>query len=164
MKYSSYVKARKLSLDEVLPHINQDVRIQHQSLYLWCPDIDKHITVHVTSARMRLIGRTQECAACKVKGDHFWAEANSKFPNGKPCGWHLNLYAFNYHGDPVMMTLDHIRPRTKGGTKASNNIQLLCNRCNSIKQDEKMSLLEIVKIRATGDQKLREALEEAGVI
>ena len=156
MSKMSYVRARKLSLDEVLPHIVQDVRLRHNSLSFWCPDIDKKIQVHISSARIRLMGRTQECAACKIKGDHFWVEANPD--------WHLNLYAINYNGDPVMLTLDHIRPRSKGGTKSPNNIQLLCNKCNKIKKDEKMSLLEIARIRATGDPKLRKVLEEAGVI
>ena len=159
---NTYIRARKLSLDEVLPYIVQNVKLI--PLNFWCPDIDKKIQVHISSSRMRLIGRTQECAACKVKGDHFWVEANSKFPNGKPYGWHLNLYALNYHGAPVMLTLDHIRPRKKGGTKAPNNIQLLCDKCNIIKNDKKMSLLEIAKFRAVKNQKLREALEEAGVI
>ncbi len=150
-------------MDEVLPHIIQDA-IRHNSLNLWCPDIDKKINVHLSSARIRLIGRTQECAACKIKGDHFWAEANSKDVKGSPCGWHLNLYAIDHHGSPVMLTLDHIKPRSKGGTKSPNNIQLLCARCNNIKGVEMMSLLEIVKIRTTGNLKLREALEVAGVI
>lgn len=154
---TAYVRARNLSLDEILPHIPKYVKLVHRSLKLWCPDVDKHITVNLGSARIKLMGRTQECAACKIKGDHFWIEANTR-------GWHLNLYAINYHGDPVMLTLDHIIPRSKGGTKASNNIQLLCKKCNSIKQDEKMSPLEIAKIRAAKDPNLRKALEEAGVI
>ena len=154
---TAYVRARKLSLDEILPHIPKYVKLINRSLKLWCPDIDKHITIHLGSARIKLMGRTQECAACKIKGDHFWIESNTR-------GWHLNFYAINYHGDPVMLTLDHIIPRSKGGTKASNNIQLLCKKCNGIKQDEKMSPLEIAKIRAAKDPKLREVLEETGVI
>lgn len=158
-----YNRARKLTLEEVLPHIDQDYR-STASLDLWCEEIQKEIRVGLSSSRMRLIGRTQHCAACMIKGDHFWAESNSKDQNGIPHGWHLNFYAFNYHGDPVMMTLDHIRPKSKGGTKSPENIQLLCTRCNGAKGTKNISPVEIAARRAAKDPILEQALKDAGVI
>jgi len=32
-------------------------------------------------------------------------------------------------------TLDHIKPRSKGGTNDDDNLQLLCRRCNRAKSD-----------------------------
>ena len=161
---SSYDKARKLTLEEVIPYINQNYK-SAATLQFWCPDIEEEIKVHLYSSRIRLIGRTQNCAACKIKGDHFWVESNCKCPDtGKPIAWHLNLYALNYHGDPVMMTLDHIKPRSKKGTKMPENIQLLCTKCNEAKNDNAWTLLEIAEKRATNDPILEQVLKNAGVI
>ncbi len=38
-------------------------------------------------------------------------------------------------------TLDHIQPRAKGGADTDENIQLLCNYCNSVKGDRPMEYL-----------------------
>jgi 5-methylcytosine-specific restriction endonuclease McrA len=157
----SYLRARKLSLEEVLPEIDQCVR-KHKSLTFKCDN--RKITVHLSSSRIRLIGRTQVCAACQIQGDHFWIEANSIGPDNKHYGWHLNLYALNHYGHPIMMTLDHIVPKSKGGTKAPNNIQLLCTHCNNAKEDKPLSVEEIAVIRSEKDPILRQLLEDAGVI
>ena len=164
----SYVRARKLTLDEVIPEIVQSSR-QHKSLTFKCPDIGhkgghRNITVHLSSSRIRLMGRTQVCAACQAKGDHFWVESNSKDKDRKPCGWHLNLYALNHYGHPVLMTLDHIVPRSKGGTKAADNIQLLCTACNNAKEDKPLSVRDVAIKRSEKDPILRQLLEDAGII
>lgn len=160
----SYLRARKLSLDEVLPEIAQSSR-QHKSLTFICPEFGgRKITVHLSSSRIRLMGRTQVCAACQAKGDHFWVESNSKDKDRKPCGWHLNLYALNHYGHPVLMTLDHIVPRSKGGTKAIDNIQLLCSACNGTKEDKPLSTQDVAVKRSEKDPILKQLLEDAGII
>lgn len=37
--------------------------------------------------------------------------------------------------DSQELTLDHIRPKSKGGTNALDNLQTLCRRCNNLKAD-----------------------------
>ena len=161
----SYVRARKLTLDEVIPEIVQSSR-QHKSLTFICPEFrGRKITVHLSSSRIRLMGRTQVCSACQAKGDHFWVESNSKNKNRQPCGWHLNLYALNHYGHPVLMTLDaHNGSRSKSGTKAIDNIQLLCTACNNAKEDKPLSIRDVAIKISEKDPILRQLLEDAGII
>ena len=47
------------------------------------------------------------------------------------------------------MTVDHVAPRSKGGGDHMENLQLLCNACNSAKGDREQSYL-IAKLKAQG--------------
>lgn len=40
-----------------------------------------------------------------------------------------------YRGKPVVLTLDHVIPKSKGGRNHIKNLQLLCLRCNGKKGD-----------------------------
>jgi len=58
---------------------------------------------------------------------------------GKCAGCHYFLPFRN-------MTIDHIVPRSKGGTDAKENLQLLCNACNATKSTRSQSeFIEILK-------------------
>ena len=39
------------------------------------------------------------------------------------------------------LTIDHVVPRSRGGTDHLENLQLLCAACNSIKGDREMAFL-----------------------
>ena len=43
--------------------------------------------------------------------------------------------------EPKDLTLDHIKPRSKGGGNETDNLQLLCHNCNSIKGNKTMDYL-----------------------
>lgn len=55
------------------------------------------------------------------------AEYLEKFPNHP---FHFNLYGRNKGGHEVMMTKDHVRPRSKRGKNHIDNYQPMCARCN----------------------------------
>ncbi len=45
----------------------------------------------------------------------------------------------------IAKTLDHILPKSKGGTTRWENVQLLCERCNTAKGADIMTLEELRK-------------------
>ena len=53
----------------------------------------------------------------------------------KVCGDKVLLFG-RYHGDPFGSAIDHIIPRSKGGTDDENNLQLLCRICNGRKYNK----------------------------
>ena len=42
----------------------------------------------------------------------------------------MNLYAINEKGEEVLMTKDHIEPKSLGGKNSLNNYQTMCTICN----------------------------------
>ena len=69
------------------------------------------------------------CVKCGARGAFF---AKERYGNDGP---HLNMYAFDNHGHPILMTRDHIKPKAKGGTNHLYNLQPMCVKCNSGKGD-----------------------------
>jgi 5-methylcytosine-specific restriction endonuclease McrA len=68
-----------------------------------------------------------KCVACGLEGLFFRKErANDKE------FWHLNLYGVK-DGKPVMITRDHIIPRSLGGPNHFKNYQPMCAYCNGKK-------------------------------
>jgi 5-methylcytosine-specific restriction endonuclease McrA len=60
---------------------------------------------------------------------------------------HLDLYTTLSNGSEVLMTIDHILPKSKGGPDEIPNYQMMCCTCNAKKADkveEKIMLEEFV--------------------
>jgi len=70
------------------------------------------------------------CVTCGIEGNVFIMETHSA--DITP---HLNLYALNDKGDRVLMTKDHIIPKSKGGPNTLANYNTMCMPCNSKKAD-----------------------------
>lgn len=69
-----------------------------------------------------------ECVRCGIKGSEIRLE---EWRNGG--GVHLDLYAYAPQGHRVLMTLDHIVPKSLGGPNELSNYQPMCEPCNSKK-------------------------------
>ena len=69
-----------------------------------------------------------KCKNCGVEGIY----ANLEYCN--KLGNHFNMYA-NKNGNTVLLTTDHIYPRSKGGLSNIKNYQVLCSKCNNNKAD-----------------------------
>lgn len=68
-----------------------------------------------------------KCAKCGIEGKYFAKERETTHPSKK---YHLNLYALDENGKEILMTKDHIIPKSKGGTNSLDNYQPMCCRCN----------------------------------
>lgn len=71
------------------------------------------------------------CVSCGITGSFFAVEKSGCFP------YHLNLYA-DKEGKEILMTVDHIKPKSKGGATMLDNLQPMCAKCNTKKADKYM--------------------------
>jgi hypothetical protein len=95
------------------------------------------------STRIRMIANGQTaCVKCGLKGNHFYIERHKKDLASK---YSLNLYALTEDGFEVMMTWDHIIPKSLGGSNRLWNAQCMCQKCNAAKGNY-LSLAELVEI------------------
>lgn len=69
------------------------------------------------------------CNHCGLEGS-FWAVEKD---NGG--GVHLNLFGKDSEEDDVLLTIDHMTPRSKGGLMVPENLQTLCFPCNQNKSN-----------------------------
>lgn len=92
------------------------------------------VTVKMGSQRYSLFfNHGTDCVKCGLKGAYFWLEQD-KSQSGT--AWHFNLYGVLDDGTEVLMTKDHIIPKSKGGKNHINNYQTMCERCNSKKSNK----------------------------
>jgi hypothetical protein len=110
----------------------------HDHLQEETVDLDGDV-ITLKSERYHLFGANSCCVTCGLKGEFYakeraavrkggrWApvDANSKF--------HMNLYAVDSNGKEVLMTKDHIIPKSQGGRNTPSNYQTMCQPCNSDK-------------------------------
>lgn len=97
--------------------------------------------VRSRSLRYQTFANSIRCVECGLKGCFLALEkglsdngGNEQEQEGR--GYHLNLYALNELGQEVLMTKDHIYPRSKGGIDHISNLQTMCVNCNSRKADK----------------------------
>jgi 5-methylcytosine-specific restriction endonuclease McrA len=133
MAVKGFTRYGQYTIAEVLPHIGNR---RHE--FQWK---NGHISVRMGTQRMLLFKRQQECQCCGLKGQYFALEFSGCF---QP---HFNMYGVNDQGHEVLLTVDHINPRSKGGKSTPENVQLLCTHCNAAKSNSLMSLEELKKKR-----------------
>lgn len=69
-----------------------------------------------------------KCSKCGIEGEYVNLECCQRLGN------HLNVYG-KKNGKAVLLTKDHIYPKSKGGLDDIHNYQVLCEKCNSKKSD-----------------------------
>jgi len=80
----------------------------------------------VTSYRLlTFLYKGTKCVECGVEGKFFSLD-NTKIGDSK----HINLIGVDTNGEEVLMTSDHIYPKSLGGSDKINNRQTMCDKCN----------------------------------
>jgi len=95
----------------------------------------KDCKVHMGSLRYKVFKyKGTKCIACGRKATYVKLEKNCSQPQEK---YHFNLYGKDQYGCEFMMTVDHIKPKAKGGSRKSfSNLQPMCLACNHKKADK----------------------------
>lgn len=139
----SYFSIGKFKPQEVLPFVifNDTItKLMKKGLRRGDPEWKKacerefagHM-VNMASMRYRLFAtKGVKCVKCGIEGTFFSLEKCHGQQSEK---YHFNLYGINSSGKPVMMTKDHIMPKSKGGANTLKNLQPMCIRCNGKKAD-----------------------------
>lgn len=105
--------------------------------------------IPVVSLRYQVFKRSLTCVCCGLQGSYFAKERSARKIKPKhlkgiegealfkatTTAWHFNLYALTLDGREILMTKDHILPRSKGGADSLENLQTMCRPCNARKQD-----------------------------
>lgn len=95
-------------------------------------DYEGHM-VKMTSQRYEVfatMGLT--CVECGLEGVFFALEKQVQQDSDR---YHFNLYGYDEEGNEVMLTKDHIVPKSKGGKNFIKNYQTMCYNCNAEKAD-----------------------------
>lgn len=80
-----------------------------------------------------LKGQPIRCHFCGCQADRWIAEKGRRDKQGSPV---LNLFAVGRGGAVVLMTRDHIIPRSLGGVDAVANLRPACGPCNEGRSNE----------------------------
>jgi hypothetical protein len=151
-KYTKYIRIAKIPVESVLPFVfTRDVRFslrtqgfsynseewknagQH-TYFVKIKGKTKAITVPMGSHRYELFAtKGIKCVDCGVEGSYFALEKDITDSTSR---FHLNLYGKDKDGNEVMITKDHILPRSKGGKNSLSNYQPMCYECNQKKADK----------------------------
>lgn len=117
---SPYVRAGIITPEEAFSQMGQTV-ILHG------------VKVRLNSWRYRCyMKKGLKCAKCGFTGEYFAVERHKSHETDY---YHLNLYGRNRIGHEIMMTVDHIYPKSKGGKNHLSNLQTMCESCNRGKAD-----------------------------
>lgn len=108
--------------------------------------------VKASSTRLECFRRNQRCATCHCLGSLFLLQHHVMGTTHRTscfienCEWcafaphkersndtpHLNFYHVAKRG-LILMTQDHIMPKSRGGSNSLENLQTMCSRCNQSK-------------------------------
>jgi len=110
-------------IHEVLPHVLYERKLSGS------PSQRREYlgeSVNMASDRLKTFAcHGIKCVGCGLEGQFFAIEAFDR-----DVRYHLNLYSIDNDGKDVLMTKDHIIPKSKGGKDALTNYQTMCSPCN----------------------------------
>lgn len=120
-----------------------------------------NVNAKINRHRYFLFKENNKCVCCGIEGRKILLEKN---PTDQTP--HLNLYAQS-NNKLILITKDHIYPKSLGGTDTHSNYQTMCSVCNSLKGHSNLRLIDLIHIRKIYDKnrgknkkKLHEIIEK----
>lgn len=93
----------------------------------------------ISSERLTTFKKNTSCVCCGIEGSYF---KKTQVVGKDRNSYHLNMYAVD--GDKeILMTKDHVIPKSKGGTDSLDNYVTACVVCNNIKNSSLLSWDEL---------------------
>ena len=114
------VSPREYTPGEVLPFVGPDERVYDG------------YRVRMDSLRYHVFKQGRTCPTCGIEGTVFLLQRNDGDTDQPPDRAHFNLYA-RVGDDLVLMTKDHVVPKSRGGKDRLGNLVAMCEVCNSKK-------------------------------
>jgi hypothetical protein len=149
---SDYIGTRDCGLLHIAERPVADVLAGH---YRTRPTINGHkYHIHQGSLRYQTFAKSCVCCCCGIVGSRMLLDTPRE---GSGCA-HFNLYA-EWNGELVLMTRDHILPRSKGGKDTIANMRTMCTTCNGHRGNLDVSLDELYEslCGTEADRLLRES-------
>jgi 5-methylcytosine-specific restriction endonuclease McrA len=100
----------------------------------------------MNSQRYFLFRENNRCVCCGIVGNKVYLE---KSPND--VSPHFNLYG-ERDNQLILLTKDHIKPKSLGGKDKHSNYQTMCSICNSLKGHANISVHNLSKLRSIYDK------------
>jgi len=138
-KRQELIRLARFELEEIMPMLDTDYcRAKGGKLIKPKHGVIGEFRFKINSLRLATF-KTQgvKCVCCGLEGCFFALETQVE-----GIAPHLNLYAIDANGDEVLMTHDHVMPRSKKGKNVLENAQVMCKPCNEEKADKIVSHLE----------------------
>ena len=128
------VRIKIYTLEEIFNFLKNNPFTKNPSLPKWHKSNKQYYTDQdgnkMSVRRSRVFLEKGTDCKCGLHGSFFALE---KWNDG---GLHLDLYAVDEIGDDVLMTIDHINPKSNGGPNDIKNYEPMCKVCNEEKADK----------------------------
>jgi 5-methylcytosine-specific restriction endonuclease McrA len=99
-------------------------------------------SIRMNSDRYLLFRQSRCCAACGIEGTKMILDLSP----GDYSSPHFNLYA-EENGKLLLMTKDHIIPKSRNGSDEMSNFVTMCHSCNNLKGNFEVTYEQIKELR-----------------